>query len=307
MDSLNTNNFLRLNPCHWSLMKQHYFFKIFISCTLFISLWADDPKQEYDTDFIALVEMIYGEGILSQGGIESIDEIFSGADLNGKKILDLGSGLGMFDLYLAKKYSAEILGIEPQSELIERANQYLDDQKDELIGSVSFILMENTSNLEQCQSDLFDIIFSKEAILHVPNAIKQSYFNEIYRVLKPGGKIFIMDWMHTSPNLSENTKKMMEMDGIVYELLTPFEYQDVIKNAGFAEIDLVDLTFRSAQNSEQNLITIKSLEEAIKLKFGEQMFEYCLESWGYQKEAFLNRELITGIFRAIKSLPAESN
>ena len=39
----------------------------------------------------------------------------------------------------------------------------------------------------------FDIVFSKDALLHVPD--KDALFAEIFRVLKPGGVFAASDWM----------------------------------------------------------------------------------------------------------------
>lgn len=257
-------------------------------------------SREYDDDFIALVEMVYGEGLLSQGGINSIDEMFHGINLDGLKLLDLGSGLGMYDIHLAKHNRVEIVGLDPQEVLVQKANLNLEKSKKDLNGTVSFLLMKNSDNLNEFLDNSFDIVFSKESILHVPYEVKESYFKEIYRVLKPNGKIVIMDWMHSGPIYTANTKKMMEMDGIVFQLSTPFKYQDFLKKAGFNGIELIDTTFQHAELSQQNINTIASLEEKIKSRFGEDTYNYSIESWTYQRDAFKTRELLTGIFKAQK-------
>jgi len=69
--------------------------------------------DEYSTGFTTLLETVYGEGFLSQGSLESVDYIFKHINLNNKTILDIGSGLGGVEIYLAKKYSLQITGIDP--------------------------------------------------------------------------------------------------------------------------------------------------------------------------------------------------
>lgn len=257
-------------------------------------------SKEYEDDFIALVEMVYGEGLLSQGGINSIDEMFHGINLDGLKLLDLGSGLGMYDIYLAKHNRVEIVGLDPQEVLVQKAKINLEKSKIDLKGTVSFLLMKNSDNLDEFLDNSFDIVFSKESLLHVPYEVKESYFKEIYRVLKPNGKIVIMDWMHTRPVYTANTKKMMEMDGIVFQLSTPVEYENFLKKAGFNDIALIDTTAQHAELSQQNINTIASLEEEIKSRFGEDAYHYSIESWTYQRDAFKTKELLTGIFKAWK-------
>lgn len=257
-------------------------------------------SKEYEEDFIALVEMVYGEGLLSQGGVSSIDEMFHGINLDGLKLLDLGAGLGMYDIYLAKHNCVEIVGLDPQEVLVQKAALNLEKFKSDLKGAVSFLLMKNSDNLNEFLDNSFDIVFSKESILHVLYEVKESYFKEIYRVLKPGGKIVIMDWMHSGPIYTANTKKMMEMDGIVFQLSTPSEYEDFLKKAGFNDIELIDTTSQHAELSEQNINTIVSLEEEIKSRFGEDTYNYSIESWTYQRDTFKTRELLTGVFKASK-------
>lgn len=275
---------------------------IFLQAITSFNLYGEDS---YEDDFIALVEMVYGEGLLSQGGINSIDEMFFGIDLDGLKLLDLGSGLGMYDIYLAKHNRVEIVGLDPQETLVQKANLNLEKFESELKGTVLFLLMKNPHHLNEFLDNSFDLVFSKESILHVPYEVKESYFKEIYRVLKPGGRIVIMDWMHSSPIYTANTKKMMEMDGIVFQLSTPFEYVAVLKQAGFDHIQLTDTTLQHAELSQQNIDTIISIEEKIKSRFGEDIYNYSLESWTYQRDAFRTRELLTGIFRA--SIPNKKN
>lgn len=86
-----------------------------------ILLFGSTAEQGYDEGFIELVEMIYGEGFLSQGGSRSIDEMFDGVNLDEMKALDLGSGLGMYDIHLATNHNMQIIGIDPQAIMARKA------------------------------------------------------------------------------------------------------------------------------------------------------------------------------------------
>lgn len=286
-------------------MKHLYHF-FFCSLLLITPLFSEEvyipeaPSQDYEAEFIELVEMIYGEGILSQGGLYSIDKMFSGIDLDGLTMLDLGSGLGMHDIYLATQNQVDIVGVDPQPYMVNRARDNLAKHQDELVGSVSFLLMDNSISLSQFDDETFDVVFSKEAILHVPCAVKQAYFNEVFRVLKSGGRIVIMDWMRSGPTYSDNTIKMMEMDGIVYELITPGEYTSILSVAGFRDIIVTDTTAAHAEFSQQNIDTICDLSDQIIARFGYETYSYCLESWALQRDAFKTRDILTGIFKASK-------
>lgn len=156
---------------------------------------AEASCQGYEQGFTKLIEMIYGKGYLSLGGDESVQEMIQGLDLTGKRVLDIGSGLGGPCIYLAKSYAAEIIGLEPQKWMVELSQKNLSEVSTELKGSVDFVLMEETSNLRCFPDNSFDVILSKEVLLHIPTVAKQGFYKEIYRVLKPGGHIVLMDWL----------------------------------------------------------------------------------------------------------------
>lgn len=261
----------------------------------------DAATQGYHIEFIELVEMVYGKGFLSQGGEASVKRMVQNIDLSGKEVLDIGSGLGGPALYLGEHYNARITGLEPQQWMVEKANENLKSVQDKLKGSVKFVLMTQASSLAPFATDSFDVIISKEALLHIPQEAKQTFFNEIYRVLKPNGQIVIMDWMHTSANYSEKVKQMMEMDEIAYNLITRQEYVDILTKAGFQDITLEDTTADQAHLSQQNIDTIKSLKATISEKYGPEVYEDCLLTWSLQRDAFQSKELQTAIIRAKKS------
>ncbi len=99
-------------------------------------------SQGYDRDFIELVEMVYGEGFLSQGGEQLVEGMIGDLDLSHLRVLDIGSGLGGACIFLAKKYPAQVIGIDPQKWMIDLANGNLLKQKEKLKGEFDFIYMD---------------------------------------------------------------------------------------------------------------------------------------------------------------------
>ena len=264
-------------------------------------LAQESASQGYDRNFIALVEMIYGSGFLSQGGRASVQSMVEGLHLNGCKILDIGSGLGGPCLYLAEQYDCEITGLEPQEWMVKKAQMNLHAAKDMLKGSIEFILMQAASNLQQFEEASFDVILSKEALLHLPLSAKEGFFAEIHRVLKPNGALVIMDWMRGSLDYSENTKKMMEQDGVAYHLIFCDKYLEFLRQAGFSEVTVQDITADHAIFSQQNVDRIQDLKSMIDSLYGEQVFWQSIDSWNWQRDAFKSRELLVGVFRARKT------
>lgn len=91
----------------------------------------------YSPHFLRLIQIIYGsETIISQGGTESVDNMFSGIDLEGKKILDVGCGFGGMGFYLAQKHRANILGVDKEPYMISRAEEMKTKQMTPFKGEV---------------------------------------------------------------------------------------------------------------------------------------------------------------------------
>ena len=52
------------------------------------------PENEYDDQVVARLQLLWGEGFLSPGGAGEVTEMLRGIDLSGKRVLDLGCGIG---------------------------------------------------------------------------------------------------------------------------------------------------------------------------------------------------------------------
>ena len=108
----------------------------------------------------------------------------------GDKILDVGCGTG--DLTLtAKKYagaSGSAYGIDPSPEGIDIARKKARRSGAEVVFEVG--LIEKIAYPDAA----FDVVIRRLVIHHLPDDLKRQGFREIYRVLKPGGLVFIADF-----------------------------------------------------------------------------------------------------------------
>ena len=78
--------------------------------------------MQYAKDFTDALQFMWGEGFLSPGGPEEVAEMVAGIDLSGKRVLDIGSGLGGVDILLATTHgAAAVVGIDVESQLVESA------------------------------------------------------------------------------------------------------------------------------------------------------------------------------------------
>lgn len=251
---------------------------------------------EYSKEFTDLIELVYGSELLSQGGTESIDLMFEGQDLNNKRLLDIGSGLGGVDFYLAQKYKVNIIGIDCVLRLVNDANKRKTEHN--LLGNITFVHQEVDNLSYPYASNSFDIIFSKESLLHVSD--KNSLIKELFRILKPGGKIIILDWLVDTHNLGPHIKNMMEIDELDLKMATLQEYDAYLHNAGFNQISSSVLNDRYVKYTNDNINRIKSQKTDFIKTFDKQKYEYSIQTWTMQKKAFEHQEVKVTLLKATK-------
>ncbi len=108
----------------------------------------------------------------------------------GEKVLDVGCGTG--DLTLAAQIAAgpagTACGIDPSPEGVEMARKKAVQRS--LAAGFEVGLIEKLEFPEAT----FDVAISRLMIHHLPDELKQKGFAEIYRVLKPGGRLFMVDF-----------------------------------------------------------------------------------------------------------------
>ncbi len=104
-------------------------------------------------------------------------------DVKGEKILDLGCGEGGYSRELAKK-GAIVTSIDCSEEPLEYAKKKAEEEQLEIKH-----YMRNSNNLYGLEDNIFDDVLSSMMIMDVEDL--NGTLKEIYRVLKPGGKVFI--------------------------------------------------------------------------------------------------------------------
>lgn len=113
----------------------------------------------------------------SKGFQRRLDIISSLVDLRNKKILDVGSGKGVWLQQFAQFTDTNnIYGLEYDSELVEDAKKNFSNPENIFIGPGENMPFEN---------NFFDVVFSNEVLEHVYDDRK--VVEEMVRILKPGG------------------------------------------------------------------------------------------------------------------------
>ncbi len=116
----------------------------------------------------------------------------------GDKVLDVGCGSGNLTL-TAKRYagaSGSVHGIDASPEMIEVARKKAKRIASEAVFEVG--LIEKIPYPDAT----FYVVISRLVIHHLPDDLKRRGFAEIFRVLKPGGLLFLgVCWINNARNI----------------------------------------------------------------------------------------------------------
>ncbi len=108
----------------------------------------------------------------------------------GEKVLDVGCGTGSLAITAKLKVdpSVEIYGIDAAPEMIERA------RKKATKAGVDIDFQAGLVEAIDYPDAIFDVVLSSFMVHHLPGDLKSKAFTEMYRVLKPGGRLLIVDF-----------------------------------------------------------------------------------------------------------------
>ena len=115
---------------------------------------------------------------------------------SGDSVLDVGCGTGAVTLLAkARAGNGKVYGIDPAPEMIavaqkKAARKHLDI--DFRVGVIEALPFPDSS---------LDVVTSSLMMHHLPDELKKRGLAEIYRVLKPGGRLLIADFMRPTGSL----------------------------------------------------------------------------------------------------------
>jgi len=151
----------------------------------------------------------------------------------GNIVLDLGSGAGN-DCFIARNIVGDkgfVYGLDFTDEMntLARKNQ----QK---LGYTNMEFIKGDIEAMPFENEKVDIIVSNCVMNLVPN--KQKAYNEVYRVLKPGGHFCISDIVYTGEMPNDFLKQAELYAGCVTGASEKQTYLQTIEQAGFKEIQI---------------------------------------------------------------------
>ena len=175
-------------------------------------------------------ELAESECCLSCGGALNYAE-----PKTGEVCVDLGSGRGTDVLRMAELVGENgfVYGIDISDGMLDKARRNAEKFG---LSNVSFV----RSELEKIDlhDKVADLVISNCTLNHA--ADKQSVWNEIYRILKKGGRFVISDIYATAAIAEEYRNDPVAVAECWAGSVTRAEYMEHLENAGFTSVEIIE-------------------------------------------------------------------
>ncbi len=214
----------------------------------------------------------------------------------GSTVLDLGCGAGV-DLLIAALLvgtKGRAIGIDITPKMVLKAKEHA-----KLAGFSNVEVLENSFEKMDLEDESVDVVISNGAINLT--GCKESVFAEIYRVLKPGGRIMFADMIDVSTEDATACCAVSKEDGdwanCVAGTLREGKLIEIMRQAGFGDIACTGLThYKTSDTTYGATFRAKKipLEEA-RQSHWENIFrtkDYTKVLW-HQNTPTVSLELIT--------------
>jgi tocopherol O-methyltransferase len=159
----------------------------------------------------------------------------------GQHILDAGCGVGGSAMWLAQAYGLEVVGINIVPGHVERAGRYARER-----GLEERIRFEQQDFHHTTFPDAsFDVVWAQESVVHSPD--KRAFLAEAFRLLKPGGRLVMLEYFRDGRPFSEPDEKLLRSwvtGWAMPDLSTGEEYIQWAKACGFVDLRLDDIEDR---------------------------------------------------------------
>jgi len=182
---------------------------------------------------------------------------FKHADIEkGDTVLDLGCGAGI-DVLVSSLHTGKngkVIGVDITPKMVEKATEHA-----ALAGFSNIEILESSFDDIALEDESVDVVISNGAINLT--SCKQSVFAEIYRVLKPDGKIYFADMIDISVEEGAccaiekssccDNENEDDWANCVAGTLRQDELMEIIEEAGFKDVACTGLTQYTTSETTQ--------------------------------------------------------
>ena len=210
--------------------------------------------SQYSDSTLDEMQLVYGAGYLSPGGAEEVDAILDGVTVRGRRVLDLGCGVGGAAIRIVRELGAgTVVGIDVEERALGRATAAV-----EAAGLARRITLELVApGPFPLPDESVDIVFCKDVISHLSD--KEPLFAEAARVLRSGGVFAFGDW--TTGSAAEAPGTVRRPDGLVLHFEPLERYLQGLGQNGFTSIVTRDHSAWLLERTRRELDTVLRMRE----------------------------------------------
>lgn len=172
-------------------------------------------------------------------------------------VLDAGCGQGGSSVWLAKTIGATAVGITPVSSQVELGQAYVHQQ-----GLADKVQIKQGDYTQTGFDDnSFDVVWACESLCHADH--KERFYQEAYRILKPGGRLVIAEYIRASDadHQAADTLLSAWLNGwAINHIDTREQHRQHAESSGFTAVIIRDVT----QHTEPSLRVLYRLSIILK-------------------------------------------
>ncbi|ROT78692.1 uncharacterized protein [Penaeus vannamei] len=230
--------------------------------------------NQYSRKSILRYERIFGHTWVSTGGEATSKDLLIKMGLRpGMRVLDVGCGTGGSAFYMARHYGVHVHGVDLSTNMIDIAKDRLNREEKYLQSMIKFEVGDITK--VQYDNASYDIIYSRDTILHIPN--KEDLYRTLQAWLKPGGKLFVTDYCRGDQEHSQEFLDYVKRRG--YDLRTVKAYGKVLEEAGFKDVQAVDMTPTFISVLQNELKYFEPTRDAFIQDYSEKDYKEIVDGW----------------------------
>lgn len=204
----------------------------------------------YDKKAAQAIDRIYQTPEIINQRLQTLNGL---ALRNGESVLDVGCGTGLLLQMMSGEVgdSGQITGLDLSADMLEIAKQRCGE-----LANVR--LLQGSADELEFEADYFDVVACTQTLLYVEQV--EQALREISRVLKPGGRVAVVetDWRGLVLSNSDNdfARRIVDAwDIAVVSPNLPVKLIPLLKQVGFSEIRVTPIPVLNTSYDENNYST----------------------------------------------------
>ena len=217
------------------------------------------------------------------GGLEFLDYTADFANLGtGHSALDFGCGMGDGCEYVASRFGCHVTGVDISPQQIERA-------RERHFGSRGLDFV-HADVLEWEPPHLYDAVYFLEMLPIIQDC--HTLLERLHSWLRPGGALTMTDFVAGTYLSEEERAFLWQEDSIAGNLPFKAERLAMIREVGFQDLDVMDITAKAVRQQERMLEESYRHKSAIVDDVGIDLWQNWIECAEVYGRMFDERKLL---------------